>query len=138
MSSSPPENKMPRSPAMDGFTLIEVIAAMAIVAISLTMVMQLFSGGLRNSRASCDYTRAVVHAKDKMEEITVSPGQESGVFEDGFKWESYIEPQEELEEISYKLLKIKIKVLWGDRADNQKYVELETLRLVSDEEDDIL
>src|SRR4030067_2710537 len=103
-----------------GFTLIEVIVAIAILAISLVMIMQLFSGGLRASRASCDYTRAIVHAKDKMEELSFEPVSGSGEFEDGFKWESEISPaevsKEELDEVDVNLLKLKVKILWSNIA----------------------
>jgi general secretion pathway protein I len=122
-----------------GFTLIEVIVAIAILSISLVMVMQLFSGGLRASRASCDYTRAVVHAKDKMEELSVEPVQDSGEFEDGFAWESDVQPYEELnkelEESDYNMLKIKVKVSWSNRAHKQKSVELVSLKAVEKEEE---
>jgi general secretion pathway protein I len=132
---------MPRN---RGFTLIEVIVAIAILAISLVMVMQLFSGGLRASRASCDYTRAIVHAKEKMEELSVEPVQvgmtrfrDSGEFEDGFIWESEVQPHEELnkefEDTGFNLLKIKIKVSWFNLARQQKSVELVSLKTVEKE-----
>ncbi len=121
----------------DGFTLIEVIVAIAVLAISLTMVMQLFSGGLRLSRASCDYTRAIVHAKDKMEELYIDPVQGSGEFEDGFKWESEVspaeEPQETPDESDINLLKLKVKIFWSNIANQQKSVELVSLKTAEKE-----
>jgi len=119
-----------------GFTLIEVIVAIAILALCLTVIMQLFSSGLRVSRASCDYTRAIVHAKDKMEEMKDVPVQGSGEFEDGFKWESTVEPYKELEDSAVKLLKIKVKVLWSDMLKRENSVELVSLRIISDEEEE--
>jgi general secretion pathway protein I len=116
-----------------GFTLVEVIVAIAILGISLVLIMQLFSGGLRVSRVSCDYTRAVVHAKDKMEELIAAPVQGSGEFEDGFRWEAEVEPYKELEEIGSNLLKIKVKVSWSDTQKRDRSVELESLRLYQDE-----
>ncbi len=74
-----------------GFTLVEIIVAMAILGISLVLVMQLFSAGLRTAKASCDYTIAIVHAKDKMEELSQTLVNDSGEFEDGFKWETVTE-----------------------------------------------
>lgn len=116
-----------------GFTLVEVIVAIAIVGISLVLIMQLFSRGLRASRASCDYTRAVVHAKDKMEELMATPVEGSGEFEDGFRWETEVEPYKELEEIGSNLLKIKVKVSWGDIQRGDRSVELESLKLYQNE-----
>ncbi len=118
-----------------GFTLIEVIIAIAILSISFVMIMQLFSGGLRASRLSCDYTRAVIHAKDKMEEISNTLVQGSGEFEDGFKWESEVQPYEELEESPINVLKIKVIVSWSDVLKKQKSVELVSLKVVPNEEE---
>ncbi len=118
-----------------GFTLIEVIIAIAILSISFVMIMQLFSGGLRASRLSCDYTRAVIHAKDKMEEISNTPVQGSGEFEDGFRWESEVQPYEELEETTLKVLKLKVIVSWSDVLKKQKSVELVSLKVVPNEEE---
>lgn len=125
---------------LSGFTLIEVIVAIAILSISLVMVMQLFAGGLRASRTSCDYTRAIVHAKDKMEELSIEPIQDSGEFEDGFIWESEVQPYEglnkELEDSGFNLLKIKVKVSWFNLARKQKSVELVSLKTMVEEENE--
>ena len=127
-----------------GFTLIEVIVAIAVLSISLVMIMQLFSGGLKASRASCDYTRAVVHAKDKMEELFLTPVQVgttrdrgSGEFGDGFSWESETVPYEEFkvknEDSGSNILKIKVKVLWSNLLNQQKSIELVSLKTVEKE-----
>src|SRR4030067_2024364 len=120
-----------------GFTLIEVIVAIAILAISLVMIMQLFSGGLRASRASCDYTRAIVHANDKREDLYMEPVSGSGEFEDGFKWESEVYPLEEYKEkpenLDVNLLKVKVKVIWSNIANQQKSVELVSLKTIEKE-----
>jgi general secretion pathway protein I len=123
-----------------GFTLIEVIVAIAILAISLVMVMQLFSAGLRVSRTSCDYTRAVVHAKDKMEELSLKAVQSSGKFEDGFEWEtevkSYGEHNEKLEELGVNLLEVKVKISWDSTSRQQQSIEMVSLRTLVKEENE--
>lgn len=125
-------------PSASGFTLIEVIIAIAILGISLVMVMQLFAGGLRAARTSCDYSRAVIHAKEKMEEKTEYPVQDSGVFDDGFKWETEVESYKELEDNPYKLVKIKVRVMWPDVMKNSKTVELVGLKAVETQDEDEL
>ncbi len=121
----------------DGFTLIEVIVAIAILGISLVLVMQLFAGGLRAARASCDYSRAVIHAKDKMEEITDSPESNRGTFSDGYRWETEVQPYKELKDNVYKLVKIKVRVMWPDVRKNSRIVELVGLRVISGEEEEL-
>lgn len=117
-----------KNKGVSGFTLIEVIVAMAIVGISLVMIMQLFSGGLRASRASCDYTRAVVHAKNMMEELSFNPVTDSGDFVDGFTWQTEVEPYEESEENGYKLLKLKVIISWGDVLRKPKSIQIVSLK----------
>ncbi len=126
-----------------GFTLIEVIVAIAILAIGMVIVMQLFSGSLRASRASCDYTRAIVHAKNKMEEFSIQPIQvwnesrSSGEFEDGFIWETEIQPYPEgagLEGTSVK--KLKVKVSWFNSPTRQKSVEIVSLKVYPGEDNE--
>jgi general secretion pathway protein I len=118
-----------------GFTLIEVIVSLAILSICLVIVMQLFSGGLRASRASCDYTRAVVHAKEKMEELTAEPVQDSGEFDDGFRWESELLPYIMLEDATHNLWKLKVKITWVNAINREKSVELVSLRALSSDDD---
>jgi general secretion pathway protein I len=127
-----------RQSSASGFTLIEVIIAIAILGISLVMVMQLFAGGLRAARTSCDYSRAVIHAKDKMEEKTEYPVQDSGVFDDGFKWETEVESYKELKDNPYKLIKVKVRVMWPDVMKNSKTVELVGLKAVETQNEDEL
>lgn len=116
-----------------GFTLIEVIVAMAILGISLTLVMQLFSGGLKSAKAASDYTRAIVHAKDKMEELSSMLNNDSGEFEDGFKWEAETEDYKVLEESEHNLLKLKVKIIWPESSGKQKSIDMVSLRMVSNE-----
>lgn len=119
----------------DGFTLMEVILAMAILSISLVMVMQLFSAGLRSSRTSCDYTRAIVHAKDKMENLVLTLTSESGEFEDGYRWETEAEPYGEGEDGKPNLLKVKVKINWPDRVNSERYFELVSLKSVESKDE---
>ncbi|PIP37785.1 MAG: hypothetical protein COX19_15835, partial [Desulfobacterales bacterium CG23_combo_of_CG06-09_8_20_14_all_51_8] len=87
-----------------GFTLIETLVAVMILAISLVVVMQLFSGGLKANRISNDYLYGIFHASEKMEELLLAPellpGSFSGDFGDGYQWEAVIDfiEDEEAEE----------------------------------------
>ena len=78
-----------------GFTLLEVIIALAILGIGLTVIMELFSGGLRIGRASQEYTKAMNYASVKMEEIatqnTIQEGGDEGQFDDTYRWRMGIE-----------------------------------------------
>ncbi len=117
-----------------GFTLIEVIVAFAIVSVSFVLIMQLFAGGLRASKTSCDYTKAVVHAKDKMQELVDNPEGGSGEFDDGFKWQTEVQDHKETEESSYILKKIKVIIAWSDGTGRERSINLVSLKAVDSEE----
>lgn len=111
-----------------GFTLIEVIVALVITSLSLAMVMQLFAAGLKASRASCDYTRAIIYAKDIMEEMSDSPKDDAGEFEDGFFWETEVMAYEDPQGMVSNLTQIKVKVSWADALRRDKEIELVSLK----------
>ncbi|MBI5739481.1 MAG: prepilin-type N-terminal cleavage/methylation domain-containing protein [Nitrospirae bacterium] len=120
-----------------GFTLIEVIVAIVILSISLVLVMQLFAGGLRAARTSGDYSRAVLHAKDKMGELLENPVSETGSFDDGYEWETEVQNYKEFEDVKMTLMELKVRVKWDDALKNPRTVELVGLKAVSDEEENL-
>ena len=86
----------PENTAQAGFTLLEVMAAIAILGIGIVMVIQLFSGGLALVKSSDDYTRRVLLAKEKMAESLSSgslrEGSANGVTVDGLAWAVDVSP----------------------------------------------
>ena len=78
-----------------GYTLIEVLVAMVILALSLSVLLRIFSGGLRNISVSDDYTRAVLIARTQLESAGVSSplaaGSSSSVAEQEFRWTQTVE-----------------------------------------------
>lgn len=79
-----------------GFTLLEVLVAFAILAVSLGGLMVAFSDGLRTTNRSVTISTATLQAQSLMEEvgrsIPVRPGQVTGVLEDGARWQVTVEP----------------------------------------------
>ena len=55
--------------AEKGFTLFEVLAAIALAGISLVVILQLFSANIRALSASDDYVAASAKADEKLREI---------------------------------------------------------------------
>ena len=82
-------------PPKNGFTLLETLVAMMILSIALVVVLQLFSGALNTGHISESHTRAVWHAREKMDELllyeTLSEEIQEGDFEDGYRWRYQIE-----------------------------------------------
>jgi prepilin-type N-terminal cleavage/methylation domain-containing protein len=68
-----------------GFSLIEVIVALAILGIALVSLVELFSVSLRSTKKSADYTTALIYARSIMEEAYAAPSPEDmgGTFDLG-------------------------------------------------------
>ena len=79
-----------------GFTLLEVMVAVALLGIGVVMVIRLFSGVLGLVRTSDDYTRKVLLAREKMTETLLmeklKEGVARGATDDGFSWAVEINP----------------------------------------------
>ncbi len=138
-SPSTPSPELPESTKkLDnrGFSLLEVIVALAIMAIGYMTVFNLFSVSIHSVGKSDQYQRAVGLANSKLSEIEMMNyeiADLSGTFknEETYKWSLNIQPYESPlndpdENIS--LSKVTLKVFWDD---NQKprNVELVTLKL---------
>ncbi len=124
-----------------GFSLLEVIVAIAIIGISLALVMELFSGALKAGRVSKDYTRALIYAKGKMDEILIEPkeGSDTGEFKNGYRWQSESIPLDTDNDSGIKIqeqlktYKIKVRVLFPGIG-GEKAIELVTLKTMPSKE----
>jgi general secretion pathway protein I len=73
-----------------GFTLLEVLVALAILGVALGALLQIFAGGLRRLTVSEDYAAAVMQARSELDllgaQLPLAEGQYSGSFADGMAW----------------------------------------------------
>ena len=121
----------------DGFTLIEVLVAFAILSLTVVVAVQGFAGGLRLLKLSGDHQRAILIADQKAREVVVpKEGREEGT-EGGFAWERVIKPvpAPELDvpgrPAKWRMYEINVQVAWGEQ---RRAVGVTTLRTVSDAE----
>lgn len=79
-----------------GLTLLEVLVAFAVLALTLGVILQIFSGGLRNARLSDAYTRALLLAESRLEAVgseqAVLPGETGGQLGEDLRWRVRIQP----------------------------------------------
>lgn len=79
-----------------GITLIEVMVAFVILALSVTVLLRIFSSGLSNTVISQQYVDAVVLAETRMAQIgttmEIIPGVESGEAGEKYIWKTVIDP----------------------------------------------
>ena len=126
-----------------GFTLLEVLVAVMILAISVTAILSQFSVGMEAGSRSRDITEAVLHAKEKLEELKAfadtDQGGGSGAFDDGYTWQAQVSleelPAKESESgenenlLSFELLKLTFVVGWNTGG-QERHMELSTLKAV--------
>ena len=129
-----------------GFTLIEVLVAVAILGIGLTITLELFSGGLRLGRASEEYTKAVNYARTKMEEMAVKPevveGVEEGSFDDTFRWQVEVKKVELLpveNKPDFKppahFFQVQIDVIWKSGS-KERSTRIESYRTIKPKDEE--
>ena len=129
-----------------GFTLIEVLVAVAILGVGLTIIIELFSGGLRLGRASEEYTKAVNYARMKMEEIAVKPtiseGSEEGEFDNTFRWQVEVKkvnllPVENKPDFKppAQFFQVQINIFWKSGS-KERSTLIESYKTIKMEEDE--
>ena len=125
-----------------GFTLMEVLVALTILALSLTIIFSGLSDGLRGKQTAANYQRAVVLAESKLSsmgvESTLQEGHATGDFDRQFRWESVVTPHHEEgrnedsrpQTPPARRFVLTVTVRWGAKGD-ERSVSLSTLRLVT-------
>ncbi len=120
-----------------GFTLLEVLVALAILSLAVVVSIQGFAAGLRLLKLSGEHQEAMLIADQKAREITAptQAGRESGT-EGAFAWEREIKavvaPDLEVEgrAVKWRQWEVDVRVTWGGRQ-----VSVATLRTVAGDGD---
>ena len=125
-----------KKPNDDGFSLLEVIVALAIMAMGFITVLQLFSGSIRSVSLSEQYLKGTTLAHSKLGELEVSNYSVStfeGTFPDEkkYRWELQIKPHTSAlnnEENNILLSEVTLNVLWEDKGKTHN-IELNTIKV---------
>jgi general secretion pathway protein I len=131
-----------------GFSLVELVAAFVVFALSFGVLMGILSASIRNTRLAAEYTQAALWAQSRLDVAGIGEkleaGHESGKFDDEFRWELDISKYEpppytsptgqqamqpsNIESFqSIELYRIDLEVLWGGRR-NPKSAHFVSLR----------
>lgn len=121
-----------------GFSLLEILIAFSILALSLGILLNIFSGGLRRTIVSEEYQKAVTIAQAKISaagvEFPMDEGQKQGQSLDKFNWSLVIQPLNTddvaaaSEAMGIQVYEVISRVQWM-AGDNDRQVELITLKL---------
>ncbi len=130
---------IPRSHrAQRGFSLLEVIAAILLLAIAFTALMRVTGGSIGLTNNAADYTRAALWAHSLLDTVDaegpLKPGRSEGRFDQQYRWRLTVtpwtpvdvDPQQQLS--SLVLTKLDLDVLWG-QGRSERTAHFSTLRL---------
>jgi general secretion pathway protein I len=122
-----------------GFTLIEIVVSLLVLAIASAVIFEGFSVGFRNARTADDFAQAVLIAQSKLAPTGVaeplSPGTETGQELDKYAWTVRVDPVEVAPsdtetESSLQPFLVAVDVVWSDGG-TERTVSLSTLRLAA-------
>ena len=121
-----------------GFTLLEILVAFVIMALSLGILLQIFSSGVNAAIVAEDYTNAVQIAESLLAEtgaeIPLQPGYRSGIEADTYHWRVNIFRYEMQDMIRGEqsegpvLMQVEVSVSWGENHAYPRSVDLKTLK----------
>ncbi len=127
-----------RASRQRGFTLLEVLVAFVILALSLGVILQIFSLTMRTTSSASAQQQALLLAESRLAELSslneLRSGRDQGRIDERFDWSSRIarfefpdqEPTLESILVPYK---IDVTVHW----DANQALTLTTLRLVNEQ-----
>ena len=118
-----------------GFTLLEIIAAITILAVGILTLVQMFSGSINQATQAERYLNGVYLAQQKFSQLELDNFQSDtteGSFEslDNYHWQLEILPYESPlnnEEARIKIEKVSLRVYWED-GNQEKEVQLVSLK----------
>lgn len=103
-----------------GFTLLEILVALAVMSIAVTLVLQLFSANLRTVYRAHYMTTAAIRGEDRMREILLEPvlleksWSETG--EDGYRFDISVAEvlKERTDNLPVRLMEVVLTIHWSE------------------------
>ena len=126
---------MTRPKSESGFTLIEMLVALAIVAISMAVLLNVIADNLERTRRARDETVAMSLVQSLLAQSssgTPQPGVATGRFGNGFSWRLQTEPLAGAEERAawpVDAVRIAATVSWRDGSETGSRT-LSTIRVI--------
>jgi len=120
-----------------GFTLLEVLVALAILALAFGVLLQIFSTGLRTVDTGDVHARAIAVAESVLAgigpDVPLEPGASGGVNADFYIWNYAVSPApgEFVLEDDERVFEVVVTVRWG-KPPKGGSVELKTLRVAQE------
>jgi general secretion pathway protein I len=122
----------------DGFTLLEIMVALAILSLGIVTVLELFSGSLHVGVKASRHTQAALYAQNIMDRVfaqtTIEDGEERGEFPDGYTWiarvqesrpdddGSRLQPDQPNQLDFFHLKEIEVQISWDENGGAKTFV----------------
>lgn len=124
----------------NGFTLLEILVAFTLLAMTFATIMEIIAGSAKNTVKASQYTKIALLAQSKMDELGVfevlEEGNSNGDFDDQTSWSLEIMPFDVpyeggigQENTSIELLEITL-IVSSEIGNKQYNQEFHTLRAV--------
>ena len=130
-----------RQNKQQGFSLLEILIAFSILALSLGILLKIFSAGVNTAIIAENYSAAVELSESLMAktgiETPLQTGQSTGLESNLYHWRIDISPFTlnsdyiDMKALTAELFKVKVTVNWGDGHASDRQVELITLKLLN-------
>lgn len=124
-----------------GFSLIEVVAAFALLAVGLGAAMQIAVGSLRQARNAAEFTEASLYAQSLLDTTGIGErleeGGDSGRFGERYEWDLDVRPYEVTSDMPLdpgmapvELYRLDLRVRWA-RGRHTHEAQFSTLRALT-------
>jgi len=124
-----------------GFSLLEILIAFSILALSLGILLKIFTAGVNTAIIAENYTTAVQLSEGLMAKVGIETplktGLSSGMENNGYQWQVEVNPftlnadQIDTNTLTAELFKVRVTVNWDITNTNNRQVELITLKLIN-------
>ena len=129
-----------RPQLQQGFSLLEVIAAILLLEIAFTALMKVAGASISLSQNAAQHTEAAMWARSLLDSAfvgeSVKPGASSGRFNQEFRWQLNVTPWNQAGAVapnaSLHLYQLDLDVLWGQSV-HPHSAHFSTLRLTGPE-----
>jgi prepilin-type N-terminal cleavage/methylation domain-containing protein len=121
--------------AQSGFTLLEVLVALALLSIAITLIIQLYSANLRSVSISGRMASAAVWSDVKLREILADPSLKENAWteitDDGYRTDvSIVEVlNERTDNLPVKMMEVTLLVRWNEGS-RERSIRMKTMKLV--------
>ena len=122
-----------------GFSLLEVIAAILLLAIAFTALMRVAGGSIGLTNNAADYTRAALWARSLLDTADahgpLRPGHTEGQFDRQYRWRLTVTPwrpadSDPQQQLPMQIMKLDLDVLWG-QGRGERSARFSTLRMAA-------